>query len=111
MKRKNLYLYLLTLAYCLPVLVAAFISESRAVAWALIPLAVNFLVFWLCLKNGYEHAEYNEDDVNRRRTHSTYVTLLLGFMIALLVLATRSPVVVCSSLLMPVVSWLVYIVV
>ena len=109
MKRKNLYLYLLTLAYCLPVLTAAFISESRGVSWALLPLAVNILVYWLCMKHANETAQYNEDDANRRRTLSTYVTLLLSIMISLIIVVTGSPLVVCSTMLMTLVSWLVYI--
>jgi ABC-type multidrug transport system permease subunit len=109
--KRYLYLFLLTLAYCLPVLTAAFATGNKNVPWALLPLALNFAVFWGCWKLDYENGEENREKIRRKRTLSTYITLMFGFVIALIVIATNSPVVVCSTILMVLISWLVYIVV
>ena len=106
MIKRYLYLFLLTLAYALPVVTAAFVTKNGGVAWALLTLAANLLAYWGCWKD-----DENKEKMRRKRDVSTYVTLFFGFVIALLVIATGSAAVVCSTILMAIISWLVYIVV
>lgn len=111
MIKRYLYLFLLTLAYALPVVTAAFVTKNGGVAWALLTLAANLLAYWGCWKLDVENDDENKEKMRRKRDVSTYVTLFFGFVIALLVIATGSAAVVCSTILMAIISWLVYIVV